>query len=30
MEKDGMVLARSEWGTNYAFHQAQWVALPLI
>lgn len=27
---DGKILAAAEWGTNYEFEKAQWLALPVV
>jgi len=27
---DGKIIARSEWGTNYEFHEKQWLELPVV
>lgn len=27
---EGKILARSEWGTNYEFSEAQWLELPIL
>ena len=27
---EGKILARSQWGTNYEFHEKQWSELPII